>query len=67
MAIALIVGKWLLAWTSAHDLTLAWIFSAVLSQMPVEDESTMGFRQKWSYRVIQLIAANLNHLTQKKG
>jgi hypothetical protein len=63
----LIIGKWLLAWTSAHDLTLAWLFSAILSQMPAKDPETMPFAKQWSYQVAQLLAANLNHLTQKKG
>jgi hypothetical protein len=66
MVTALVAGKWIAAWISAHDLTLAWLFSAILSQMPVEDESKMGFTTKWSYRVAQLLAANLNHLGQKK-
>lgn len=67
LAIAIAVGKWLAAWTSAHDLTLAWLFSAILSQMPVEDETKLPFGKKWTYRVAQLVAANLNHLNQKKG
>jgi hypothetical protein len=68
MVTALAVGKWILAWASSHDLTLAWLFSAMLSQMPVEDETKLSFTQKWLYRSAQVIAANLNHLqTQKKG
>ena len=67
MVTALVVGKWLLAWASAHDLTLAYLFSATMSQMPVEDETKLGFTTKWLYRTAQVLAANLNHLSQKKG
>jgi hypothetical protein len=65
MALALIIGKWLLAWASSHELALAWTFSAILSQMPVEDETKLPFGQKWIYRIAQLSAANLNHLQKK--
>jgi hypothetical protein len=62
----LIIGKWLLACVAEHQLTLAWLFSAWMSQMPTVDETKLGFLAQWSYRGIQLVAANIAHL-QKKG